>query len=176
MDPALQGVVDALLAVAGTPDAQTRSEGIVREAVADPDVAEAIGARTGLPTLEAMAIHRSPALTVLAMSLRPGFAIAPHNHNLWSIVGVARGCEANTFYKRAGGGLSEAGTRDVAAPGVLSNTPDVIHSIANRQDEPLCALHAYGGDLFGVARSSFDPETGEEKPFDWRRAGPEAGD
>jgi hypothetical protein len=30
-------------------------------------------------------------------------------------------------------------------------------------------LHAYGGDLFAVVRSNWDPVTLKEKPFDWQQ-------
>jgi hypothetical protein len=38
----------------------------------------------------------------------------------------------------------------------------------NPPDEPLLALHAYGGDLFAVPRSNWNPEILEEIPYDWQ--------
>lgn len=52
---------------------------------------------------------------------------------------------------------------------MLSNAADVIHAIRNPLEVPLVALHAYGGDLFAVARSNWDPDTHEEIPFDWQK-------
>ncbi|MBK8978171.1 MAG: hypothetical protein IPM29_19880 [Planctomycetes bacterium] len=57
--------------------------------------------------------------------------------------------------------------------GVLPNPADVIHAIHDPLAEPLVMVHAYGRDLFGVDRSSWDPQTHEEIPFDWRKVRPE---
>ena len=167
MSTILQSIVDEMLDVAEEPDGQDRVEAILRSAMADDDVAEAIAARTGLASLEDMAIHRSDALTVLATTIPPGFVAAPHNHNIWSVVGVAKGREDNEFYEREGDGLVKVGAQSVDAPGVLANPADVIHAIANNTDEPLVVMHAYGGDLFRTPRSNWDPDTHEELPFDW---------
>lgn len=74
------------------------------------------------------------------------------------------------FFERKGDGLEPSGEASVVAPGVLSNDADVIHAIRNPLATPLLVLHAYGGDLFAIRRSNWDPETHKEIPFDWEKA------
>ncbi len=152
------------------PDPQTRVIEIVREAMADPAMPAAIAPRSEYETLEDLALHRSPELTIFAAAFAPGLGVGPHNHNMWSVVGVCSGQEENRFFERDGGGLRDVGVETVEGPGVLSNAADVIHAIRNPLDVPLLALHVYGGDLFGVPRSSWDPDTHEEAVFDWSRS------
>jgi predicted metal-dependent enzyme (double-stranded beta helix superfamily) len=146
-------------------------EAILRDAAKDPAIVYAISTRTKFASLADLAIYRSDSLTMLAGALPPGFRAGPHNHNLWSVVSVCAGQEDNEFYERTGEGLKgleQIGRASVVAPGVLANDADVIHAICNPLDVPLLVLHAYGGDLFAVPRSSWDPETHEEIPYDWR--------
>lgn len=170
MEQIFTALIDRCRQAVEFPEAQNRIEAIVFEAVSDPDIVDAIARRTRFSSLEDLAIHRSEQLTLLAGSLPPGFGAAPHNHNLWSVVGVGAGQEDNTFFEREGDGLRQTTVMSVVAPGVLANPPDVIHSIRNPLDTVLVALHAYGGDLFAVARSNWDPQTHQEMPFDWQKA------
>lgn len=167
MDDALASVVERCRAAVKEADAQTKIEEILLEAASDPAVVRAVAAREGLFRLEDLAIHRSDELTMLAASVPPGFSAAPHNHNIWSVVSVCGGQEDNQFYERDGDGLEMRGEASVLAPGVLSNAADTIHSISNPLEIPLLALHAYGGDLFSTPRSTWDPDTHKEIPFDW---------
>lgn len=152
-----------------TPDPQSNVEIVLQEAVKNPAIARAISKRTKFANLEDLAIHRSEDLTMLAVALPPGFFAGPHNHNLWSVVGVCAGQEDNEFFERDGTGLRRTAEVSVVGPGVLPNGADVIHAIRNPLDVPLLALHAYGGDLFATPRSNWDPETHEEVVFDWKK-------
>lgn len=169
MENVFDAVTEKCLAAVQEPDPQSKVEQILLETASDPAMLEAISARTKFANLEDLAIYRSDSLTLLAGSLPPGFRAEPHNHNLWSVVSVCAGQEDNEFYERDGTGLKQTGSASVVAPGVLANPADVIHAICNPLDVPLVVLHAYGGDLFGVARSNWDPKTHEEIPFDWAR-------
>lgn len=142
---------------------------ILLDAAQDPAIVDAISKRTQFASLNDLVIHRTDRLTLLAGALPAGFYAGPHNHNLWSVVGVCAGQEDNQFFERDGKRLRQIGEASVKAPGVMPNGKDVIHAIRNPLDTPLLVLHAYGGDLFGVARSSWDPETQEEIPFDWKQ-------
>lgn len=169
MDNAFAGVIDKCLAALEASDPQASMESILLEAAQDPVIVREISSRTKFASLEDLAIYRSDRLTLLAGSLPPGFSAAPHNHNLWSVVGVCAGQEDNEFFVWNGERLERTGQASVIAPGVLANDTDVIHAIRNPLDEPLVVLHAYGGDLFGIPRSNWNPETHEEIPFDWRK-------
>jgi predicted metal-dependent enzyme (double-stranded beta helix superfamily) len=169
MENAFTSVTEKCLAALQTADPQRSIASILLDAAKDPAIVEAISTRTKFASLEDLAIYRSESLTLLAGAVPPGFKAGPHNHNLWSVVSVCAGQEDNEFYERSGDGLKQIGRTSVVAPGVLPNSADVIHAICNPLNVPLLVLHAYGGDLFAVSRSNWDPETHEEIAFEWKR-------
>jgi len=173
MNPALEQLVVDCQAAAGGPDPQAEVQAVLAAAVKRPEVGEAVAEYEGIQSLEDLAFHRSTSVTLLAAALPPGFSAAPHNHNLWSVVGVCQGQEDNQFFERNDQGLKEVGEATVIGPGVLANDPEVIHAIHNPLDTPLLALHAYGGDLLSTPRSNWDPETHEEIPYDWEKVSSE---
>jgi predicted metal-dependent enzyme (double-stranded beta helix superfamily) len=169
METVFATLVDKCMRALESADAQRNVERILFEAASDPAVAAAIAQRGKFESLEDLAIHRSETLTLLAGSLPPGFKAAPHNHNLWSVVGVCSGQEDNQFFARDGNGLRQIGATSIVGPGVLANDAEVIHAIHNPLDQQLVILHAYGGDLFATPRSNWDPDTYEEFPYDWSK-------
>lgn len=169
MKDILVDVVNRCRQALETSDPQGAVKSILLESAQNSAVVDAISQRTKFASLEDLAIYRSEHLTLLAGALPPGFAAGPHNHNLWSVVSVCAGQEDNDFFSWDGESLERIGSATVIAPGVLANAADVIHAISNPLDEPLLALHAYGGDLFATPRSSWNLETQEEIPFDWQK-------
>jgi predicted metal-dependent enzyme (double-stranded beta helix superfamily) len=169
METVFATLIDKCMRALESADAQRSVERIVFEAACDPAVAAAITRRGKFQSLEDLAIHRSDTLTLLVGSLPPGFKAAPHNHNLWSVVGVCSGQEDNQFFARERDGLRQTAAASIVGPGVLANDAEVIHAICNPLDQPLIILHAYGGDLFATPRSNWDPETHEEIPYDWSK-------
>jgi len=113
------------------------------------------------------AIYRAHDLTILHASVTPGFESPRHNHTMWAVIGVFEGQEDNAFYRTADAGLEEVGRTAISAGDARVLAPDVIHSIANHSSTPLQAIHVYGGDLLGTARSMWDDETHEERRFDF---------
>ena len=93
---------------------------LVGRAVAEPARVEAV---LGTPRQgEIATLHHSPELTVLNVIWTPGMAIYPHDHRMWTVIGLYGGREDNTFYRRGPGGLAVAGgkqlqIRDVAVLG-----------------------------------------------------------
>ena len=149
--------------------AQDKVQALICEAMAQPEaLSDALADYSKFAKLDDLIFHRTKTLTLLAARLPPGFVAGPHNHNLWSVVGVYGGQEDNIFYERDSDKLKEVGRALVVAPGVLCNAKEVIHGISNPLDVDLLALHAYGGDLLTTPRSTWDPETHHEIPFDWR--------
>jgi predicted metal-dependent enzyme (double-stranded beta helix superfamily) len=150
-------------------EAQDKVQTLICEAMAEPEaLSDSLADYSRFAKLEDLIFHRTDTLTLLAARLPPGFVAGPHNHNLWSVVGVYGGQEDNIFYERDGDKLREVGHASVVAPGVLGNAKEVIHGISNPLDTGLLALHAYGGDLLTTPRSTWDPETHHEIPFAWR--------
>jgi predicted metal-dependent enzyme (double-stranded beta helix superfamily) len=167
MDQVFTALIDECTNALESSNPQKSVEAVLLEAVNDPAMTRAIASLTSFSSLADLAIYRSDDLTLLAGALPPAFSAAPHNHNLWSVVGVCAGQEDNEFFARDGGGLRRVGEVSIVAPGILANPAEIIHAIRNPLATPLVALHAYGGDLFAVPRSNWNPETHEEIPFDW---------
>lgn len=149
-----------------------RPEAVIRElltqAVTRPsDVEDALGTprRGGL-----FPLHQSPELTILNVVWTPGMAIYPHDHRMWAVIGLYGGREDNTFYRRGSQGLVAAGGKQLARADTVLLGKAAIHAVANPSRSFTGAIHIYGGDLFGVPRSEWMPDTLAERPFDVDRA------
>jgi predicted metal-dependent enzyme (double-stranded beta helix superfamily) len=141
---------------------------LVARAVAEPAQVEAV---LGTPRQgEITTLHHSPELTVLNVIWTPGMAIYPHDHRMWTVIGLYGGQEDNTFYRRGPGGLAVAGGKQLGARDVAVLGQAVIHSVANPLRVFTGAIHVYGGDFFGTPRSEWTPDTLQERPFDMERA------
>jgi predicted metal-dependent enzyme (double-stranded beta helix superfamily) len=100
----------------------------------------------------------------------PGQSTPVHDHTVWGYVGMLRGAERSQRYRRApGGGLAPDGAAVVLAPGqveILRPEQGDIHQVANVLDDQVSiSIHLYGGNIGAVARSVFDPVTGQAKRF-----------
>lgn len=121
-------------------------------------------------------VHCDDHLTVLVGWWRPGLRLDPHDHQLPLVAGVFRGSEENTLYRRTPTtGLRITGLRSLRAGQTLAMGPKGIHAVANTTLEWAGVVQVYGGNLFAVARSEFDPDTMEERPFNASRALSEIG-
>src|SRR5262245_46130213 len=60
-------------------------------------------------------LHVSKDLVVLNVVWAPYMTVAPHNHNMWTVIGIYTGCEHNMFWRRlpdeAEGRIEAAGAR-----------------------------------------------------------------
>jgi len=132
--------------------------------VARPDdVAAALSATAGVEVL-----HSSGDLTVLNVVVPAGLpATLPHDHRMWAVVGIYGGQEDNHFYRRVDGGLEERGGRSLQVSDTLAMGDDTVHAIHNPLGHSsLAAIHVYGGDLLGTARSMWTLPSYEEQPYD----------
>jgi predicted metal-dependent enzyme (double-stranded beta helix superfamily) len=146
---------------------------LLEEALNDPAAvkaaldAEFAGRDLSKAGLADLTCFRSPTLTVLKAATPPKFKTAPHNHNMWAVIGTYDGQENNTFYRRTATGLEKAGGKDLKTGDVVVLGEDAIHAIANPLDRSSCAIHVYGGDLLNFSgRSVWNPFTFEEHPYD----------
>jgi predicted metal-dependent enzyme (double-stranded beta helix superfamily) len=152
-------------AVAGAEPERAMRE-LVAEAVSNPSaVAAALGERehAGLVTL-----HRSADLTVFDFAWAPWMCFKPHNHNMWSVVGLISGREDNVFWRRTERSIEAAGARSLGAGEATTLGVDIIHSVTNPTGRFTRAIHVYGGDFFAPLRprSEWDHETLAERPWD----------
>jgi predicted metal-dependent enzyme (double-stranded beta helix superfamily) len=137
---------------------------VLARAVARPDdVASVVKAEAGVEVL-----HRSPQLTVASVVIPPGLPqTLPHDHRLWALVGIYGGQEDNTFFRRLEAGLEKSGGRSLRVSDTLAMGDDTVHAIQNPLGKSaLAAIHVYGGDLIGTARSMWTVPGYEEQPYD----------
>ena len=110
-----------------------------------------------------------PNLTILNFSWAPWMCFKPHNHCMWSVVGIFSGREDNVFWRRSANGIEAAAAKSLGVRGVASLLgTDIIHSVVNPIGKLTRAIHVYGGDFFAPPRprSEWDPETLVERPWD----------
>lgn len=140
------------------------TQDLLARVVCEPDaILAALGEphEAGVTTL-----HHAADLTVLSIVWAPRMSLHPHNHEMWACIGIYRGREDNTFYRRHGDGLRQHGNKSLTAGDTLPLGRDIIHSVSNPLDQFTAALHVYGGDFFAEPRSEWDPQTFVERPYD----------
>ncbi len=158
--------VEACCAAVKTASAEQAVRELVAGAVADPVV---VSSGLGDPEQAGLRVlHRAPDLTVLDFAWAPWMCMKPHNHSLWSVVGIYSGREDNVFWRRTEDTIEAAGARSLGAGDVTLLGRDIIHSVVNPIGKMTRAIHVYGGDFFAPPRprSEWDPETLAERPWD----------
>jgi predicted metal-dependent enzyme (double-stranded beta helix superfamily) len=115
-------------------------------------------------------LHSADDLTVLHGIWAPQMRLYPHNHNMWAVIGIYGGREDNTFWRREHQGLAQRGGRELHEHEVVVLGADVIHSVANPLRAYTAAIHVYAGDYLAAERSEWDPQTLQERPFDFDHA------
>jgi predicted metal-dependent enzyme (double-stranded beta helix superfamily) len=136
---------------------------VLERAVADQS---AIAAALPPDRGELVPLHVSDRLTVLKLVWTPGMVLGPHDHRMWAAIGVYSGGEDNRFFRREGTTLADSGARSLAPGDVCLLGEDVVHAVHNPTAECAGAIHVYGGDFFGTARSEWRGDPPTERPFD----------
>jgi predicted metal-dependent enzyme (double-stranded beta helix superfamily) len=137
---------------------------VVERAVSDPSGIEhtfGVASQWNITKL-----YNDDEITVLHFVWPPGLELFPHEHKMWSTVGIYGGVEDNTLYRRVGDRLEVAGHSQGRAGDVLLLGKDAIHSVENPTRQWTASIHVYGGDFFGNPRLQWDKKTGEPAPFD----------
>ena len=134
---------------------------VVARAVSDP---AAVLNSLGEPKQgEIQPLYRSNDLTILNVIWAPWMTLLPHNHQMWAVIGIYTGREDNIFWRRVEGDgstkVEAAGARALSEKDAVPLGQDVIHSVTNPIPRLTGAIHVYGGDFFGVARSEWDAAT-----------------
>ncbi len=111
--------------------------------------------------------YRTPELSVLKVRFPAGRRTPPHDHGSWAAILTLSGSEKNTIYRRGSDSLEYA-NEAVLTPGAILTMPaEAVHVVETLGGEPATGLHVYGGDVLGVERSMWDPDTLEEHPLTW---------
>jgi len=148
----------------GETDPQAAVRELVARVVSDP---AQVVRELGEPRLSGVqTIYRAGDLTILNLHWGPCMAFHPHNHRMWAVIGIYGGREENTFYRRAGHGLTQHGGKVLETGDTIPLGETIIHAVTNPLDRITGAIHVYGGDFFATPRSEWDPVTHAEHPYD----------
>ncbi len=113
-------------------------------------------------------------LCLFSLVVPPGVATPVHDHLAWGLVGVYRGQQDETIYRRLDDG-SDSGraSLEVAKQQVLSRggfyallpPKDDIHYVRTVSAAASISIHLLANDTACVWRHKFDPRSGEVTPF-----------
>lgn len=150
-------------------------EGLVREAIADPEGLDAaFNERVKGPTLQDRIIYGDDQLSVVQIATPPGLRSPVHNHCMWAVIGVYDGEEHNRFFSDAAengeGAPEEIGDRLLKQGDICVLSADDIHAIHNPLPTKSYAIHVYGGDLVNrEGRSVWNPKTNRREDYEINR-------
>lgn len=111
---------------------------------------------------------RDGSLQIYMVEFAPGYPTPVHDHVTWGLIGICRGRQRTTRYRRLDDGRTPGYARlEIIEDSVLERgavypllPPDDIHRIETVGDEPSYSLHVLGADLTRQHRHIFDPERG----------------
>jgi predicted metal-dependent enzyme (double-stranded beta helix superfamily) len=144
---------------------------VINELKDDLDgVAGAMSYLTGSGGNALQAFYRASNLSLLKVRFPVGRRTPPHNHGTWAAILVLSGSERNSLYKRNDdGSLSYQRAVDLEAGSVVFMPADAVHVAECTSDDPAIGLHVYGGNVLGLERSMWDPDTLKEQSLDWSK-------
>jgi 3-mercaptopropionate dioxygenase len=147
------------------------AEGWLPESCAGPDATSRMGAGIGQ-----YALYRADdgSLCLFSLVVPPGASTPVHDHLAWGLVGIYRGRQDETVYRRLDDGTNqsradlEVAKRQVLGPGefyALLPPTDDIHYVRTLSDTPSISIHLLANDTACVWRHKFDPTSGVVMPF-----------
>jgi len=155
--------------VADADDSMSRARGVLEDLRGDLDTLEkALSFMPGVGGNAQQIFYRSPRLSLLKVSFPRGRRTPPHDHGTWATILVFSGVEKNTLYRvDDGGGLKRASEVVLERGSILPMRADTAHVAESVGDAPAVGLHVYGGDIIGLERHMWDPDTLEQHPLEW---------
>lgn len=115
---------------------------------------------------------RDRSFSVIAGVWRPGQTTPIHDHLTWALVGVYRGREKESIFRRIDDNRNEKMAKlevvseKVNGPGYITVLGERgIHRVDNPFEEAAWTIHIYGKDIGNVERHSYDPVSGEISTF-----------
>jgi predicted metal-dependent enzyme (double-stranded beta helix superfamily) len=148
-----------------------RADGWLPPEYASPDVTSGMGGGIGQ-----YALYRAEdgSLTLFSLVIPAGAETPVHDHLAWGLIGVYRGRQHETVYRRLDDGrderraaleVSRSHTMDTGEFYALLPPLDDIHYVKTVSDEPSVSIHLLANDTACVWRHRFEPSTGEVKAF-----------
>jgi predicted metal-dependent enzyme (double-stranded beta helix superfamily) len=106
-------------------------------------------------------------LSLFALVVPPEAATPVHDHLAWGLVGLYRGTQDEEVYAETGGALELVERRELRPGDFYALIPpqNDIHRVRTTSAEPSVSIHLLTNDTGCVWRHTFDPESGERKPF-----------
>jgi len=145
------------------------AHGWLPEAYASPDLTSGMGGGIGQ-----YALYRAEDLCLFSLVIPAGAETPVHDHLAWGLIGVYRGRQHETVYRRLDDGHDEGHaalevarrqTMDTGEFYALLPPRDDIHFVRTVSDEPSISLHLLANDTACVWRHRFDPTAGTVKAF-----------
>jgi predicted metal-dependent enzyme (double-stranded beta helix superfamily) len=141
------------------------------EKCARPDETSRMGGGIGQ-----YALYRAEdgSLTLFSLVVPSNAATPVHDHLAWGLVGIYRGIQDETVYRRLDDGSDptraqlEVTRRQTLKPGefyTLLPPTDDIHYVQTVGDTPSISIHLLANDTACVWRHKFDPASGIVTPF-----------
>jgi predicted metal-dependent enzyme (double-stranded beta helix superfamily) len=147
------------------------SEGWLPDEYAAPDETSGMGGGIGQ-----YALYRAEdgSMCLFSLVVPVGATTPVHDHLAWGLIGLYRGRQAETVYRRLDDGSAEgkaqlevALEQEVERGELFALLPPEgdIHRVSTISDEPSVSIHLLANDTACVWRHSFDPEAGTVTPF-----------
>ena len=147
------------------------SDGWLPDSCAKPDEASRMGGGIGQ-----YALYRAQdgSLCLFSLVVPVGASTPVHDHLAWGLVGIYRGRQDETVYRRLDDGHDparadlEIAKRQELGPGEfysLLPPADDIHYVRTLSDAPSISIHLLANDTACVWRHKFDPASGVVTPF-----------
>jgi predicted metal-dependent enzyme (double-stranded beta helix superfamily) len=106
-------------------------------------------------------------LSLFSLVVPPGSETPVHDHLAWGLVGLYRGTQDEEIFA-AGAGALELVERRSLVPGdfyALIPPRDDVHRVRTTSAETSVSIHLLTNDTGCVWRHSYDPDSGEARPF-----------
>ncbi len=147
------------------------ADGWLPREYASPDYSSGMGSGIGQ-----YALYRAEdgSLTLFSLVIPAGAETPVHDHLAWGLIGVYRGRQHETVYRRLDDGRDEASARLEVSRSQTVGTGefyallppiDDIHYVKTLSEEPSVSIHLLANDTACVWRHRFEPSTGVVTPF-----------
>ena len=106
-------------------------------------------------------------LSLFSLVVPPGSATPVHYHLAWGLVGLYRGTQDEEIYVTRDGAVELAERRELQPGDFYALIPprDDIHRVRTTSQEISVSIHLLTNDTGCVWRHTYEPESGETKPF-----------
>jgi predicted metal-dependent enzyme (double-stranded beta helix superfamily) len=140
------------------------ADGWLPKAYGEPDLKSGMGGGIGQ-----YALYRAEdgSLCLFSLVIPAGAQTPIHDHLAWGLIGVYRGVQDETVYRRTDDGRDESKANLEIARQFYTLLPplDDIHYVKTISDTPSISIHLLANDTACVTRHRFDAATGVVTPF-----------